>query len=103
LGWGPKPEDDSAADMGIAGLVNLGGNVREWTLDSALDLSDPCWTSAPLTNPNCDTNAPLASVRGGTWSNAKIAVASGARLGLSRTRDPSKTSSVGIRCVRDGR
>lgn len=92
--------DVGGSPLGISadGLVDLAGNVAEWTFDLSsayptLDCFGPgCVNKPPLSGANFN-----ASVRGGSFSMAKLFGRSAARVAA-----PSGTPSeqIGIRCAR---
>lgn len=91
--WGPAPLGQFPPNA--FGLINMDGNVSEWTAD--------CWhdnyTRAPADsrawiNPGCAAHV----VRGGSWGSAPDQVRSAFRISASSsTRSPR----VGIRVARD--
>jgi len=56
-------------DVTASGIVDLGGNVGEWTAAPLAPLSANCWLAAPLESPACVApGAPTLSARGGSWA-----------------------------------
>ena len=91
LAVGIRPAGD-----GKWGHSDLGGNVREWTLD---------WLANPYPqNPciDCANIAPAATrvVRGGAYDSGDVFQRTGKRLGLEQTR---RQSNIGFRCARPSR
>ncbi len=89
-------------DLTASGVSGLGGNVREWALDSARPYSDPCWWTQPLRGVGCvETEAVLRTVRGDSWGDT-------AGVGLQAAQVVQSApglgfSDVGFRCARAGR
>lgn len=98
---GPRPVDEqpaAARDVTPLGLVGLGGNVSEWTLDSARPYADACWWQRPLRGVGCDEpEAPQRMQRGGNYSEPALGT-----LAAPFTPQPvAYTNGVfGLRCVR---
>jgi formylglycine-generating enzyme required for sulfatase activity len=81
---GPVAVTDPAAenDATPLGVLDLGGNVGEWALDSYASYDSPCWNGTTLTNPVCwEANAPLRSLRGGDWASQTQWLLTSARVG----------------------
>jgi len=91
------------------GVVDLGGNVNEWAIDTFAGLGANCWLAAPQTSPACTAPpsaagppiipADSSSLRGGFWEalpNNLLAVSRDARLGEQISTD------TGFRCARPG-
>jgi len=101
---GPQALRENEADTGDVtptGVVGMGGNVREFTLDDYRPYCSRCWFGAPLDDPRCtvDTSA-LRTVRGGDWAGNEDALLAGLRNeGLARD---AWSPRVGFRCVRPG-
>jgi formylglycine-generating enzyme required for sulfatase activity len=102
-GWtGIGPMDVSAtpfsdSDVTPRGVVGLGGNVAEWTLDSHQPYSGACWASQSLLDPCCfETEAPERSVAGASFRDTPGDARSAARRGAP----PSGLANwIGFRCV----
>jgi formylglycine-generating enzyme required for sulfatase activity len=91
---------DTASCAGIAdvsrdGVVDLGGSVSEFVLDSFAPYDSPCWTSQGVpVDPECqDPTTKLHSMRGGNWSSGLDA-----SLSALRTWD-APGSTAGFRCA----
>ena len=82
-------------------ILDLGGNVSEWTLDLWNRIDEPCWQRAGIyENPQCtslsDEEGHLVAVRGGNWDEPFRALQATSR----RARDPLSTNlDVGFRCA----
>jgi len=63
---GPQPSDGK--DTTISGIVDLGGNVEEWTADTFAEYGTKCWSELRLEDPLC-TGSGRLTVRGGHWSD----------------------------------
>lgn len=97
---GPRPVDAKPwadFDRTPSGVVGLGGNVAEWTLDSHRAYSDACWQSQGQVSPECDEpEAPLRTVAGGSWRSPAAGTRAALRVGGAVAGvDPW----VGLRCV----
>jgi formylglycine-generating enzyme required for sulfatase activity len=115
LGAHPLPttavdgHDGNPGDVTPLGIVNLGGGVLEWTLDSAQSYDGDCWGAAGLVDPRCwEENAPTRSLRGGSWiaemlPSAAYRPASSGAAGASEIEDivPAQTQA-GFRCAYAG-
>jgi formylglycine-generating enzyme required for sulfatase activity len=83
----------------------MGGNVQEWTRDSATPYTSTCWRAATLHDPTCtDDDAPTASIRGGCWmSNGYESVANRNQLPVAMAARGSPNTGpipiAGFRCV----
>jgi len=95
---------DRSPPLGLDGgdvtsfLVDLGGNLAEWTRDAEASFASPCWLGAPLVSPLCDVPPPASRVlRGGHWAAYDLTVSAAVRVPL----DPTLLGhSAGLRCVR---
>ena len=77
-------------DVTPLGIHGLAGDVQEWTLDSGLPFTHPCWSAAPLVSPRCiEPDAPMHVIRGGSYQT-KVAIAS------NRVLDPTSFAAHGI-------
>lgn len=82
-------------------IVDLGGNVAEWTLDLWNRIDEPCWQRAGIyEDPQCtslsEQDGHLVAVRGGNWDEPFRAAQATSR----RARDPLSTNlDVGFRCA----
>jgi formylglycine-generating enzyme required for sulfatase activity len=76
------------------GVLDMAGNVWEWTADSFAEYSDQ-----PVTNPqHLQRDESPRVFRGGSWTNVEPAWV---RAGYRNKRDPgSRSLIIGFRCVR---
>jgi sulfatase modifying factor 1 len=99
---GPEPYGGAAfLDSTTLGLLNMGGNLREWVADVYDDYSGPCWQTgmSMLTKPVCNStraNAPHTE-RGGSWADNVVSAHGYFRQGPS---DDSASTYVGFRCAK---
>jgi len=99
-GYGAQPEGAPTQDLTLAYQVShMAGNLREWTLDSYRAYCSACWALAPLSDPRCEADSALHTVRGGSWSRGSDALLSGLRdKGFS---EGESDIDIGFRCMRD--
>lgn len=76
-------------------VTALGGNVSEWTLDSHRRYDHSCWVGPYRLACNED-EAPLRTVKGGSWRQARSLTRTSTRLGAPPI---AKDDAVGFRCV----
>jgi formylglycine-generating enzyme required for sulfatase activity len=87
----------SPLDLTGLGVLNLGGNLAEWTADYFAPYSGGCWSGGdPLVNPSCQTPALEHSVRGGSWQSPVEQAASVAR---SAPSSDDASEAIGFRCA----
>lgn len=79
---GPAPVADGL-DVTDLGVFGMGGGVTEWTRDDGRPLSDPCWTSAPFTDPSCASGGTLHTLRGGGWRSSPPGLAALTRFSVA--------------------
>ncbi|MBM4376871.1 MAG: formylglycine-generating enzyme family protein [Deltaproteobacteria bacterium] len=101
---GPQPlreNEGTSGDLTPSGIVGLGGNVRELTLDDHRPYCSRCWFRAPLDAPACVEDPKAArTVRGGDWASDTDGLLVGVRSeGLA---EGAWSPRVGFRCVRPG-
>jgi formylglycine-generating enzyme required for sulfatase activity len=80
------------------GLVDMTGNVWEWT--SSWYREGQGWTDPPAAAPAPRSSADLRAVRGGSWDSSPQNLRISRRVGLSPA--DRHNLSVGFRCARDG-
>jgi formylglycine-generating enzyme required for sulfatase activity len=102
LGW-PLPVGSGERDrleLPTGTVVDLAGNVREWTRDGWQPQGGDCWQAGVTIDPHCRIDDPLGavSVRGGSWAETPLAVHA-ARRGYADATD--QLGSIGFRCVRE--
>ena len=114
-GWGPSPvttAEHAGGDVTPgpgAGVVDLGGNVAEWTIDTFAAFDSNCWLAAPLLDPSCtaaasttavgDVPAAAHTTRGAYWGSLPKALFVADRDAAAQT---DRDTGVGFRCVRPG-
>ena len=79
-------------------IVDLAGNLSEWTLDYWNDEHGPCWGTGVFTDPFCatpDPKAPARTVRGGSVLEGPLELRA-----ARRSKSPDKYTSIGFRCAR---
>ena len=88
-----------ALDGSGAYLVDLGGNVGEWTLDALASFGSGCWLGAPVVSPSCTPSAVERIVRGGWWDANASTMASAGRQSVTAV---FTSNAAGFRCVYPG-
>ncbi len=85
-------------DVSLDGVLDLGGGVSEFTLDSYVAYDDPCWGDAGiLEDPDCHTDKTGSTiVRGGNYSEGAGLAASALR---HRAVQDQASPTFGFRCV----
>lgn len=96
--YGGTPFRDSTT----LGLLNMGGNVREWVADAYDDYAGPCWQTGSnlLVNPVCETTLarnPFHTERGGSWADDVVSARFYYRQG---SPDDRASIYVGVRCAK---
>jgi formylglycine-generating enzyme required for sulfatase activity len=97
--FGPQPVSvfASADVTPVLGIVGLGGNEREWELDSAQSFDSPCWHGATLHDPKCyEDDAPLRIMRGDAWNSISFQLIAALRLDIFPS---AEGSTLGFRCA----
>ena len=90
---------DGPVDVSRDGILDLGGNLSEMTLDEGVAYADPCWSGpGVIVNPRCKSETFKAGTfsRGGNWLDGRTVAASPFR---DQIHSPGQT--VGFRCVYD--
>lgn len=102
-GLGDKIGAAVLRSAGGADILDLGGNLAEWTRDVWARASDPFWSSTtPLVDPvngtpNPEDGAGAHAARGGDWASTVLTT----RAGIRRFRREGEQSSlIGFRCKR---
>ena len=96
-----RENEAMTGDVTPTGIVGMGGNVREFTLDDYRPYCSRCWFGASLDDPHCSTDpAALRTVRGGDWAGGEDSLLAGLRdEGVARD---AWSPRIGFRCVRPG-
>lgn len=97
---GSAPRD--RLTIGSAVVVDLVGNVAEWSSDVWNSTREPCFAEPVLRNPRCDVTAPSTKSRrpfkGGGWDLEALYLGAAMRAGI---RESLRSSDVvGFRCAR---
>jgi formylglycine-generating enzyme required for sulfatase activity len=92
---------DRTPPMGASGayLVDLAGNVGEWTLDALASFGSECWLGAPVVSPSCTPAAGQRIVRGGWWYATSSNMAAASREGVTAA---NTSNAAGFRCAYRG-
>jgi formylglycine-generating enzyme required for sulfatase activity len=99
---GPQPVTAAFADLtatsASVAVMDLGGNVKEWTRDDYDPYDSGCWLEQPQTDPACsDPQAPTVALRGGGWVTSPAAMLTTLRNAAPRAL---YYNDVGFRCAR---
>jgi formylglycine-generating enzyme required for sulfatase activity len=104
-----EPVGSRPFDRSRDGVLDLAGNVAEWTRDELQAYGTGCWAD-PDRDPECPAGATpgFFAFRGGSFVSAAASMSSVSRFGLSGDtggiRDPGSEEfegiQVGFRCVR---
>jgi formylglycine-generating enzyme required for sulfatase activity len=88
------------ADVSRDGVLDLGGNVAEQTLDRLQPYSAGCWAEpGVLVDPICEANVDTYAIRGGHWNNTLASALAALRAtGVNVTSSPT----AGFRCTYPG-
>lgn len=90
---------DGQGDVSRDGVMDLGGSVREHTLDALVEYTDPCWQGGLLRDPVCAPAGAGAFVsRGAAWKDPLWSALSALR---QTDLDVEALDSVGFRCAYD--
>jgi formylglycine-generating enzyme required for sulfatase activity len=106
-GYGPAPVTYPAAqrDATVLGVLGLGGNLQEWSLDGFYAYDSPCWRGVSLIDPQCrEENAPERAILGGSWYWDPTALAGATRGSLDPVGSVESlvaigAAEVGFRCA----
>jgi formylglycine-generating enzyme required for sulfatase activity len=97
LSVGTATNDDGDVVGAVPGLVGLGGNLAEFTLDGFEPFDSPCWRGAGLVDPAClEDDPPERPVRGSDWTDSPLYATVVGRQGFSPTLG---YFGAGFRCV----
>lgn len=102
-GIGPAKAGTGKRDAAVIGsgrVLDLAGNVSEWTLDTFERLGNRCWTTGIVVDPVCESASNAHTVRGGSWGLPRGSTRSTNRSSALAT---NQTPSLGFRCARAGR
>lgn len=95
--------DRLAIDQGI---VDLAGNVREWTADRWNSIDEACWQDSLLFDPVCDEPSPTIAnarvTRGGDWESDTLSLRAALRTYIGNEQF-AVSARIGFRCSRPGR
>ncbi|MEZ4221850.1 MAG: SUMF1/EgtB/PvdO family nonheme iron enzyme [Polyangiaceae bacterium] len=85
------------ADVTADGVIDLNGNVSEFTTDRNRPYEHPCWGPLGVSlNPSCDDSTAQVVTRGGNWGSGLLAA-------LLTTRGwRISNRAIGFRCVYPG-
>lgn len=98
---GVDAEPWASGDVTAAGIVGLGGNVREWLRDAHRAYDDVSWRAAPLRDPACAPDeASFYGIAGSSWRRSAKEARGANRQRLAPTQ--TLASDVGFRCVYAG-
>jgi formylglycine-generating enzyme required for sulfatase activity len=100
---GPLPPLRARSDrdqLALAGgtLVDLAGNLSEWTLDAWQAQGGSCWGTGVLVDPVCDAAASsVRPVRGGNWTAPAFPMRAAWRAAVDAM---AASPDHGVRCAR---
>jgi formylglycine-generating enzyme required for sulfatase activity len=80
-------------------LVDLDGNLGEWTLDALASFASGCWLGAPVVSPSCTPSASQRILRGGWWNADSSNMAAAGREFLTAAE---YANAAGFRCAYPG-
>jgi formylglycine-generating enzyme required for sulfatase activity len=100
----PSPPGEGARDrldLGAGALLDVAGNMSEWTRDAWNRIDEPCWRDVRVyRDPTCTTPSPndgnLGVRRGGNWAEVPNFMVAQARFAIDPEFDNIQT---GFRCV----
>ena len=92
---GTWPVGSKPAGQSPYGVLNMGGNVWEWTADW---YAEDAYASAPDKNPTGPTSGQKRVIRGGSWLTMSGGMRASYRLSA---RETFVLSAVGFRCAAD--
>lgn len=102
-GIGPAKAGTGKRDAAVVGaerILDLAGNVSEWTKDTFEGIGKRCWTAGLAVDPVCEGASNAHTVRGGSWGLPRGNTRSTNRASALET---NQTPSLGFRCARAGR
>jgi formylglycine-generating enzyme required for sulfatase activity len=93
----PCPQRDALV-VGDAVVVDLAGNVSEFTSDRIFTESDPCFSDHVITDPSCPYDKKTIQVRGGSFSIDAYSPLRGDAV-LNTPQASAFSADVGFRCA----
>jgi formylglycine-generating enzyme len=103
-GQGQRDKIPSAVLRNLGGgeILDLGGNLAEWSRDVWARPSDEFWRGVrpmvdPLSSVSNDADGDARAVRGGDWASTALTTRGGYRR---RARTDERSTTIGFRCAR---
>ena len=82
-------------------ILDLAGNVAEWSLDEYTTIEEACLDENPAVDPVCGTKSTVAPgrylIRGDSWA---LPGAGGLRAAVRSSFEDEQDEEVGFRCAR---